>query len=351
MNQRKTSSFHAIILYPLQPEKHAYRAQGHEIIPGLYGLVRRIEDSAEVSALDLYKLIDHVVEPTHTKELVPLTDSKPAFAAVKSQKVMELKKEICHDLKLVWDLPKDSRNKALKRLYLNYHPDKAEPKEAEIYDDAFKFLLKQIENLEAGLELDDPSAKNTPPSAVQQFPWNNFYRAWNETARNWYKGRRKKRWGNKDDKPSNLQPALNKVEAKRWLRQAEADYSSLKVLWDNLQTETKTASMLCFVAYQIVEKALKACMYLLFGLDQSCLQHNQLVYLARAVYSKMSTSQTKKLCTIATALEDHYLKSLYPDAHSHSIAPVDVYSVNKAHECAVYAETALMTTKQLVGRK
>ena len=114
---------------------------------------KKEEDCAQISALDLYKLIDHVVGPTHTKKLVPLTDSKSAFADVKmidNQILMELKKNICCDLKLVWDLPKDSRNKAVKRLYLNYHPDKAEPEEAEIYDDAFKFLLKQIENLDAG---------------------------------------------------------------------------------------------------------------------------------------------------------------------------------------------------------
>ena len=92
---------------------------------------KKEEDCAQISALDLYKLIDHVVGPTHTKKLVPLTDSKSAFADVKmidNQILMELKKNICCDLKLVWDLPKDSRNKAVKRLYLNYHPDKAEPK-------------------------------------------------------------------------------------------------------------------------------------------------------------------------------------------------------------------------------
>ena len=133
---------------------------------------KKEEDCAQISALDLYKLIDHVVGPTHTKKLVPLTDSKSAFADVKmidNQILMELKKNICCDLKLVWDLPKDSRNKAVKRLYLNYHPDKAEPEEAEIYDDAFKFLLKQIENLDAGLELDNPSAEVHYPQLYSNF--------------------------------------------------------------------------------------------------------------------------------------------------------------------------------------
>ena len=347
---------YAIVLHPMLPGKAT------EYLQRLYKIKFGVkeEDWKEVSALDLYKLIDdaeeHVeqrVQATSSRGLVLYTGRRSASTTStrtkkplsKNEKLLELKKNIYKDLTTVQNLPKESRNKALKRLYFKYHPDKAEPEEADIYDDAFKYLMKQIDNLKAGLNLDDPETKSKP-SQHTSAQWTN-YRAWNETARNMYR-RRKRRSRSKRRRPRYTQPAPDNVEAKRWLRQAEADCCSLRVLKRSVVNETKTASTLCFLAHQVVEKALKACTYQLFGLDQSCLQQHQLVCLADAIHSNKCSSQTKKLCKIASSLEHHYLKSQYPNAHQSPTAPVDVYNAVEAKECAEAAETALKIVQNLM---
>ena len=348
---------YAIVLHPMLPGK------GTEYLHTFYKIKfgENEEDWKEVSALDLYKLIDdaeeHVEQPdqaTSSRGLVLYTGRQSASTTStrtkkplsKNEKLLELKKSIYKDLTTVQNLSKESRKKALKRLYLQYHPDKAEPEEADIYDDAFKYLMKQIENLEAGLNLDDPENESMP-SQHTSAQWTN-YRAWNETARNMYR-RRKRRSRSKGERPSYTQPVPDNVEAERWLRQAEADCCSLRVLKRSVLTETKTASTLCFLAHQVVEKALKACTYQLFGLDQSCLQHHQLVCLADAIHSNKCSNQTKKLCKIASSLDHHYLKSRYPDAHKSPTAPVDVYTAVEAKECAEAAETALNIVQNLMS--
>ena len=349
---------YAIVLHPMLPSGKATEYL-HTFYRIKFG--EKEEDWKEVSALDLYKLIDDAeeheeqpVQATSSRGLVLYTGRRSASTTStrtkkplsKNEKLLELKKSIYKDLTTVQNLSKESRKKALKRLYLQYHPDKAEPEEADIYDDAFKYLMKQIENLEAGLNLDDPENESMP-SQHTSAQWTN-YRAWNETARNMYR-RRKRRSRSKGERPSYTQPVPDNVEAERWLRQAEADCCSLRVLKRSVLTETKTASTLCFLAHQVVEKALKACTYQLFGLDQSCLQHHQLVCLADAIHSNKCSNQTKKLCKIASSLEHHYLKSRYPDAHKSPTAPVDVYTAVEAKECAEAAETALNIVQNLMS--
>ena len=347
---------YAIVLHPMLPGKPTEYL--HTFYKIKFG--ENEEDWKEVSALDLYKLIydaeEHVerrVQATSSKGLVLYTGRRSASTKStrtkkplsKNEKLLELKRSIYKDLTTVQNLPKESRNKALKRLYFKYHPDKAEPEDADIYDDAFKYLMKQIDNLKAGLKLDDPETESKPSHTSSQ--WFN-YRAWNETARNMYR-RRKRRSRSKRKRPSYTQPAPDNVEAKRWLRQAEADCCSLQVLKRSVLNETKTASTLCFLAHQVVEKALKACTYQLFGLDQSCLQQHQLVFLADAIHSYKCSSQTENLCKIASSLDHHYLKSQYPDAHQSPTAPVDVYNAVEAKECADAAETALKIVQNLMS--
>ena len=345
---------YAIVLHPVLPSGKAAEYL-HTFYKIKFG--ENEEDWKEVSALDLYKLIDDAeedveqrVQAASSRGLVLYTGRRSASTTStrtkkplsKNEKLLELKKNIYKDLTTVQNLPKESRNKALKRLYFKYHPDKAEPEEADIYDDAFKYLMKQIDNLKAGLKLDDPETESKPSHTSPQ--WTN-YRAWNETARNMYR-RRKRRSRSKRRRPRYTQPAPDNVEAKRWLRQAEADCCSLRVLKRSVLNETKTASTLCFLAHQVVEKALKACTYQLFGLDQSCLQHHQLVCLADAIHSYKCSSQTENLCK---SLEHHYLKSQYPDAHQSPTAPVDVYNAVEAKECAEAAETALNIVQNLMS--
>jgi sacsin len=44
-----------------------------------------------------------------------------------------------------WELPEAERKKAIRRLYLRWHPDK-NPKSYDLCNEAFKFLKNQVTN-------------------------------------------------------------------------------------------------------------------------------------------------------------------------------------------------------------
>ena len=104
------------------------------------------------------------------------------------------------------------------------------------------------------------------------------------------------------------------------------------------------------MAHQVVEKALRAGMYHLIGLNTSCLQQPHLLsHHASAIWSERCTSETRPLCSIASSLEKHYERSRRPSALNPPDAPVDVYTIDEAEECAEKAETALSIIRRLIG--
>ena len=124
----------------------------------------------------------------------------------------------------------------------------------------------------------------------------------------------------------------------------------MRVLKGSVQVEPKIACSLCFMAHQVVEKALRAGMLHLLGLNASSLQHLELLsHHAFAITSERHTSDTVHLCSIASSLEKHYERSQRPSALNPTDAPVDVYTVDEAEECAEKAETALQIIRQLIG--
>ena len=196
----------AIVLHPILPSRGETNA-------GLIHVQRKYlirfgkkEEVLEVTALDLYKLIDHhadhedVTNATeleaarhgtdlcvarhaelHVARHAELRVARHAelhvarqFRSVGSsststtrnkltdkQNLDELRKKICQDLREIWTVSEKDRKKALKRLFLHYHPDKAKPKEVSVYEEAFKFLQRQIQRLESGENMDDAEASST----------------------------------------------------------------------------------------------------------------------------------------------------------------------------------------------
>ena len=147
------------------------------------------------------------------------------------------------------------------------------------------------------------------------------------------------------------QPKPDKEEAQRWLKQAEAECCAMRVLRRSLQFEPKVACSICFIAHQVVENALKAGMYDLLGLNHASIEYRDLSCNASAIWSEKHTADTRNLCSIASTLEQHYESSHRPNVFDPPDAPVDVYTVDKAEECAQKAEEALAIIQQLMVRE
>ena len=147
------------------------------------------EEGKEVSALNLYKFLRGAkagVREERVKGMVPYegaTDgSQPRHEAKEEVDLKSIKKQLCKELQEIWKLPQSEKTKAIRRLYLKWHPDK-NPDRPELAEEVFKFLISQIERLEQGLPLldpDEPTTGGPSPHAQRGFQsqWHSYFRTW-----------------------------------------------------------------------------------------------------------------------------------------------------------------------------
>ena len=120
-----------------------------------------------MSILDLYKFLigreKHRVAPLVPEDdraaLVPYNahnDTSDLRASPNDENLVDVKTFLCKQLKEIWELPPELKGKAVRRLYLKWHPDKNldDPARAE---KVFLFLKKQIDHLDNEEPLDDPT--------------------------------------------------------------------------------------------------------------------------------------------------------------------------------------------------
>ena len=354
---------YAIVLYPLPDETDNPLAKKYKII------VDESEQGVrEVSTLDLYKLIPNIPEKQSESSELVLADQGNATAQVRqvtdSQKLLEIKRTICKELKSIWELKDEvEKRKALRRLYFKYHPDKADPNEHDLYEDVFKFLKRQIDRLEEGLPLEDPDlAQESPHSTPRPSHWTHCYNGWDDyvrtTSSTWRSRNSRTRERNEhnqtraeDDTTKidsrwemifNLQPKRNLEEAKRWLRQAESDLKVIRCLM-----HSSLHCQVLFQAHEASEKALKAGMYALVGLNPSSLKTHDLVCHAYAISSEKGGDWTR-LPNLVSSMEQYYLNSRFPNKHTLPNAPVDIYTQAQAKEMADNAEEVVKLIRRCV---
>ena len=137
--------------------------------------IRTQEDDEEgtvVSIIDLHKILrirqvksDH--ESTEIILYVPESEGVHLWDAVKDVTLKNVMRQICDELRRIQKIKdKDQRRKALKAIYLKYHPDRNNTIFAE---KAFQFLQQQIIRLEQDLHLEDPNQTEVVTQSSQQF--------------------------------------------------------------------------------------------------------------------------------------------------------------------------------------
>lgn len=129
-------------------------------------------------------------------------------------------------------------------------------------------------------------------------------------------------------------------EARRWLRQAEADWGAAS---NDLSTGNPSYEWACFKCHQSAEKALKAAQYAddAFKINRHDLSQNA---------SRLNDSELLKL---ATQLERRLVDSThmrYPDRMCYPQIPKDVYSDEDAREALRLAEEILQRVRNLVPK-
>ena len=329
---------HPIIVEHELEDSNPLKMKYQILIKGVVDLDGEIE-LVEASALDLYRFIqksdDDIFDASTA--LVPVDDSIQFRNAGDSIKLLYLKKKICAELKLLWNLQKEEQKKAINRMIFHYHPDKCRPEDARLYEDAFKYLLRQLDRLKQGQPLEEPSDITEEPENPPDTVLVEILRQCETNIRTYYVAR----------KVTYTLPTVspNHAEALRWLRQAECDFKAMEILKSNIMTKPSVSCQILFLAHEVVEKALKGGMYKLIGLYPYSLTHHYLPCHARAIASEAASLKcgeweaAKNIPHLIAELGQYYIDSRFPNSHPLPKAPVDVYEL-QPHLAITVAENA-----------
>ncbi|CAM4608009.1 unnamed protein product [Leuciscus chuanchicus] len=243
--------FYAIIINRLDDPLGQMRQ-----FPARYKIQVGSDDFIEVSSLDLYQFKREKKATVSTgstcTDIERLLTSRPPPKRVFPETFEEIRKEIDQSLNEIWNMSSEDKKKALKRLYLQWHPDK-NPGNEELATEAFKYLQNRIEELQQG------KTAHSTSSTWRDF--RDFYDTWNTEARSHRKGR-ERFYQNYSRSHYNFwsyhreTPRPNRGEAKRWYEQAQCDISAA-----HNATGGDCSEWCLFKVHQAVEKSLIAAMY------------------------------------------------------------------------------------------
>uniref|UniRef100_A0A8C6S6T8 HEPN domain-containing protein n=1 Tax=Neogobius melanostomus TaxID=47308 RepID=A0A8C6S6T8_9GOBI len=282
------------------------------------------EEAIEVSFLDLYQF-KREKQPTISTclELQLVEDATRDSSSLQSTRcspasIEEAKKEIDKCLNEIWTLPKEERQKAIKRLYLRWHPDK-NPDCSLIAAEAFKHLKYRIDELTNG------KRKSTASTSTS-------FKSTGSTST----GSRSTGFTSSSSKATG---SRSTGEAKRWCRQAQCDLSAA------YNDVGKGSTEWClFKVHQAVEKSLIAASYRNNGKQPNC---SSISALASKVSSySPQLSGLSQLVRDLIALDVDAKKTQYPTYHSFPNIPNGQFrsanerrALDKASEILTLVET------------
>lgn len=317
-----------------------------------------------VSSLDLYKF-SRQDESNHTQDTsAPSTPTSPnsrspgprmvppAFSGkenlrpptqkqspkkIKLHTLPEILKEVTLVVEQAWKLSEIERKKIIRRLYLKWHPDK-NSENLDIATEVFKHLQNEINRMEKQTLADQQNTErasrrsfSTSSSRFQseKFSYQRFYSSWNQEATNHKSERQQFRehypsyagssHSHRFFVPPTFKTVGNPVEARRWLRQARANYSAAR---NDLHKNAN--EWVCFKCYLATKLALIAADYAVRGKSDKDVKPT-------AVAQKVEeyNSQLKGLTNDVQILEGYGVDSLrtrYPDLLPFPQIPNDRYT-------------------------
>ena len=327
-------------------------------------------EGIEVSILKLYKFIEGDKKPRVTsavledesRALVPHDDrdNLSQFRTSMNQRSLADKKRIiCDQLREITTLADDQlRRTAIRRLYLQYHPDK-NTENAEEYDILFRFLLNQIKHLENNEDLDDPDASESSTTSRSRSTssgrqnsrftptWSRNFENWNSTARSHKQSRTHQSETHQHDSSGNFFRQFrncssssenrrdtnncNPSEGWRWIRQAKLDFRDLQSSLKQTENEGQY-SLACFLAHQVAEKALKGVLIALCGLENREMESRTLLNHAN-ILCNLRPQEALNLPELCDPLVPYYQKTRYPDQWPGCTdAPSDHYHQDDAEQ-------------------
>ncbi|KAM3615803.1 uncharacterized protein V6R79_008113 [Siganus canaliculatus] len=220
-----------------------------------------------------------MIPPRFTgKENLRPPPQKQSPKKIRVQALPEILKEVTSVIEQAWKLPETERKKIIRRLYLKWHPDK-NAENLDIATEVFKHLQNEINRMEkqslADQQNTDRASRrsySTSSSRFQseKFSFQRFYSSWNQEATNHKSEKQQFRENHTSYAgsshshrffvPPTFKTVGNPVEARRWLRQARANYSAAR---NDLHKNAN--EWVCFKCYLATKLALIAADYAVRG--------------------------------------------------------------------------------------
>jgi sacsin len=359
--------------YPILPQEHA----DFETIPRLqmrYMIYTRKDDlnGTDVSTLDLLKFIRGrtkvKVNPNRTEDnsfgALEIFDGDTEECEEFNEEQLEsIKEKICQELKEIWKLSEEMRRKALRRLYLKWHPDK-NPQNPEFAEQVFKFMLSQIKRLQEGKNIGTDTTTDSSYTYREgaNFSWSYDFSSWDYTARDhsrWYKQEQRfysqgfrehgTNFGTFFSESTFENTQSNVRDGWRWVKQAALDYRML-VLNNKLAQEDndlKGYGLVCFLSHQVCEKALQGAVNAICGKDERNIPDHNLSRRAYMIQAR-KIHQTFGLIQHVSDLETYYLDTRYPNRWRNNDIPADQFTAQQANDAVNSAQFVLKMVETLM---
>lgn len=256
---------------------------------------------------------------------------------IKLHALPEILKEVTLVVEQAWKLSDAERKKIIRRLYLKWHPDK-NAENLDIATEVFKHLQNEINRMEKQTLADQQNTDrasrrsfSTSSSRFQseKFSFQRFYSSWNQEATSHKSERQQFRehytsyagssHSHRFFVPPTFKTVGNPVEARRWLRQARANYSAAR---NDLHKNAN--EWVCFKCYLATKLALIAADYAVRGKSDKDVKPTAL-----AQKVEEYNSQLTGLANDVQILEGYGVDSLrtrYPDLLPFPQIPNDRYT-------------------------
>ena len=224
--------------------------QGRPLVAKRYRIDIGGNHEIEVDAADLYKF--HRLDAPTSMEIVVSHYQRESSAQhpierPKSRNKQEVFDEISDRLEEAWNMPEDKRRKVIKRLYLQWHPDKNVGDE-EFCNEVCKHLQSEISRLERGEPRRSQQATNMGASGTQHGSYDDLFTCWGRRARQHHTQREGYRTRQPFRESTTRRPNPQPGEARRWFRQAAADIVAVE---NDITCSRPSYEWACFKCHQV----------------------------------------------------------------------------------------------------
>lgn len=322
---------------------HLVKNEESNHLCGVYYILTSKDDSEgrEASVLDLYKFL-----VADTK--VPLSaDKEDEVKPLHEGDVAEMKEKIRKRLGEIWKLDQDLRRKAVKRLYLEWHPERnlGNQERAEV----FKYLKQQILKKQEQ-PVSDPKSNDNLPQQKAYSSASFSYEKYDHIARSHsvaFEQMHPESGANASSPFAEIKGNMgNPKEGNRWMKQAEVDFNILCRIHSIASTTNDVYAHVCFMAHQVAEKALKGGLYSLCDVNTKGLTDTNLTRLA---YVMETAHSDKTIAQHAQSLDDYYSKTRYPNCWPNDAdMPSDHYTEADADKAKKDCEAILNIVKSVM---